>query len=470
MFARHYKQRYNARGQLWDMRLSTVPFATDPADGNRGALVNYYSSNFVPGGTSADNNGNLRRQEIYVPGSGYFQQTYDYDSLNRLKYVVEKLNGTGGEIFRQGYTYDRWGNRTIDQNNTANVPHPEYTVDPAGNNRLLAPAGYTHEYDAAGNQTRDTYTTNSPTAGYRTYDAENRIIAAQKPVTGKVTWAYYIYDGDGQRVRRKIATFEIWQIYGLAGELLAEYPQSGPSLAIAQPQKEYGYRNGQLLVTAEPWVNSAWNQPATQTDTLSGATAARGVDGDVEGDLEEGHTSATNSHPNSWWQVDLQAVQNISSLTVWGRTDCCPEMTTDFYVFVSDNAFTSSDLNTTLNQAGVFNHRYTDFAGPASININRTGRYLRVQLAGTASLALGEVQVWSQAAKMEWLVNDQLGSPRIVVDKTGSFAGVSRHDYLPFGEDLTVGRAQTPGYSSGDNVRQKFTSKGKGHRNQPRLL
>ena len=62
-----------------------------------------------------------------------------------------------------------------------------------------------------------------------------------------------------------------------------------------------------------------------------------------------------------------------------------------------------------------------------------------------------------------WLVADQLGTPRMVVDKSGSLASVKRHDYLPFGEEiggaqvgLIGGRATTPGYV-GDSVRQKFT-------------
>jgi RHS repeat-associated protein len=49
----------------------------------------------------------------------------------------------------------------------------------------------------------------------------------------------------------------------------------------------------------------------------------------------------------------------------------------------------------------------------------------------------------------------------MVFDQSGSLAGVSRHDYLPFGEDLfagTGGRTTTQGYT-GDSVRQKFTQK-----------
>ena len=60
----------------------------------------------------------------------------------------------------------------------------------------------------------------------------------------------------------------------------------------------------------------------------------------------------------------------------------------------------------------------------------------------------------------EWLVADHLGTPRMVVDQTGSLAGIKRHDYLPFGEELFVGtggRTTAQGYGQVDNVRQHFT-------------
>src|SRR6266404_6614312 len=61
-------------------------------------------------------------------------------------------------------------------------------------------------------------------------------------------WQTYTYDGDGRRVKRNVNGTETWQVYGLGGELLAEYAANA---AAASPQKEYGYRNGQLLITAE---------------------------------------------------------------------------------------------------------------------------------------------------------------------------------------------------------------------------
>ena len=34
------------------------------------------------------------------------------------------------------------------------------------------------------------------------------------------------------------------------------------------------------------------------------------------------------------------------------------------------------------------------------------------------------------SANARWLVADQLGTPRMVVDKTGALSNVKRHDYL----------------------------------------
>jgi hypothetical protein len=65
-------------------------------------------------------------------------------------------------------------------------------------------------------------------------------------------------------------------------------------------------------------------------------------------------------------------------------------------------------------------------------------------------------------AQINWLVSDHLGTPRVILDQSGSLATVKRHDYLPFGEELfagTGGRTTAQGYTASDNVRQKFTLK-----------
>jgi RHS repeat-associated protein len=448
---------YSSRGQLSEIRDSTTPNDTS---WNRGAIINHYSDQcwgMCSGSSMTDNNGNLKNQDIYIPNndqvSSYvtWRDHFDYDSLNRLQRVHEYADGT--HDWQQEYTYDQWGNRRVHQTNTwgYNIPKPDFGLDPANNNRLSAPAGYTMSYDAAGNLTNDTYTGQ----GQRIYDAENRMTQAW--ANGQ--WQVYSYDGDGRRVKRRVSGQETWQVYGIGGELVAEYDaNAAPSSA---PLKEYGYRNGQLLVTAEP-VNLALGKTATQSSTFSGMAASRAVDGNTDGAIWDGYASVTDYNTNGWWQVDLGSVESIGAVQVWGRTDCCPEMTSNFYVFVSDNPFTSTDLNTTLNQAGVSNYYVSGYSGtPGTINANRTGRYVRVQFSAAQYLVLGEVKVLRNTADVNWLVTDQLGSPRMIFDKTGSLANTKRHDYLPFGEELAANqglRTSTSGYVT-DSVRQKFSQK-----------
>jgi RHS repeat-associated protein len=62
---------------------------------------------------------------------------------------------------------------------------------------------------------------------------------------------------------------------------------------------------------------------------------------------------------------------------------------------------------------------------------------------------------------VHWLVADQLGTPRMILDQSGSLANVKRHDYLPFGEEIasSISGRSGYGYGGGDGVRQEFTSK-----------
>jgi RHS repeat-associated protein len=599
---------YNSRGQLAEIRASTSYTGPTDTTWDRGAIVNSYSNQCIgvcSGFSMSDNNGNLLKQQIYIPGHTMRWQQYDYDSLNRLNWAREVRDDV--EQWKQQFTYDRWGNRTINTSATygTGINNKAFTVNTVNNNnRLEAPTGQpgVMTYDAAGNLTNDTYTG----AGYRTYDAENKITSAWG---GNNQAQLYSYDASGQRIKRAVYGVETWQVYGFGGELIAEYASSGVA---TNPLKEYGYRNGQLLVTANgaaSLTNFALNKTATQSSAhSSGAVASRAIDGNTDGVFANNSVTHTNSDANAWWHVDLGQVQSISTIKVWNRVEF-PERLTNFYVFVSDVPFTSTNLTTTLNQAGVSNYQTTGQGGfptelavnrtgryirvqlagtnylslaevqvlgtaasanvalnksatqsstqssgvssravdgntdgvyannsvthtanelnawwhvdlgqvetigtikvwnrvefperltnfyvfvsdvpfnstnltttlnqagvssyqttgqcgfPTELAINRTGRYVRVQLTGTNYLSIAEVQVWTGSATppVQWLISDHLGTPRMVLDQTGSLANMKRHDYLPFGEELvapTTGRSAAQGYASGDGVRQQFT-------------
>jgi RHS repeat-associated protein len=268
----YHKLHYNVRGQLNDIRASTVPWQTDQWNWDRGAILNWYdsTSGFTAQNPNSgtDNNGSLLRQSVFIPDNEqissykYFQQNFDYDTLNRLKSATELASGTTPS-FAQYYSYDRWGNRTIDQTNTwgAGISKPNFGVD-TNTNRLTAPAGYSMNYDQAGNLTNDTYTGQ----GARTYEAENRM----KQAWANGQWQTYTYDGDGRRIKRNVNGTETWQVYGLGGELIAEYAANG---APSTPQKEYGYRNGELLITAEPGTSTYDLQPLVTGKALGAQRA-----------------------------------------------------------------------------------------------------------------------------------------------------------------------------------------------------
>jgi RHS repeat-associated protein len=243
---------YNSRGQLSEIREGTSYSGPTDTGWERGTIVNHYSRNCwgMCGGSNtttnmSDDNGTVKYQDHWIQdGNGnvtaIFTQNFDYDALNRLQKVYD------GSTWQQQYVYDRYGNRTIDQANTfgTGIPKPNYGVDTT-TNRLTAPSGSTMSYDGAGNLTFDN---SDGIGGTRTYDAENRM----KQAWANSQWQTYTYDSDGRRVKRIANSTESWYVYGIGGELVAEYAANG---APSSPQKEYGYRNGQLLVTAEPSAN-----------------------------------------------------------------------------------------------------------------------------------------------------------------------------------------------------------------------
>jgi RHS repeat-associated protein len=282
----YHRRHYNSRGQLFDVRLGTdgsaVNDGPNPAQWtggswNRGALRMFFSSNLTeyawPAVAPQADNGNLYRQDHFVPtaldGNGNVTgwvmsaDYYCYDSLNRVAVAAEEYYTSAGGytpgVFEQRFGYDRFGNRLVSSTVGTGVPNPGFKINGA-NNRLIAPtdvdgvqASDKMQYDASGNLIKDTHT-QTGTTGIRTYDAENRMLTADG-ANGLAN--SYAYDADGHRTRRSLNNGgEVWwQVFGVGGELVAEY-----QLASGTPmmKKEYGYRNGQLLVIAEATGTCQW--------------------------------------------------------------------------------------------------------------------------------------------------------------------------------------------------------------------
>jgi RHS repeat-associated protein len=482
-----------------------------------------------------------------------------------LTAVAELKNGQTSN-FTQGYSFDQWGNRTIDQQGTtanAGINNLSCWIDP-NTNRLYAfgdqgindPTQRLIRYDAAGNQTSDYY---GPTwTGSRAYDAENRMISATNSATN--TTSNYTYDGDGRRVRRTDpALGEIWQVYGMEGELLAEYGVNGPAIL---PQKEYGYRNGQLLITA---VNGdglrLWN-------FMKNVAVRFGVYGWAIGDSQL--LSAANSLSTAGAQGQSQMLSaartQVQNVIMWSNIPSDTDYVTALYLSYLQRFPDSNELNAWVSQVPTigrdavrdgfaysdeFAARVSNLRGTASSDTERTDAFVQymynailhrsanttedttavssIDTASATSQATvvtaakdlgrglfnsaeytsrpgltphdfvydlyqafyssspdaswdywtdqvganwenkqtvleyfingGPLQAGTLYRELLWLVPDQLGTPRMIAERTGSLAGIKRHDYLPFGEELfagTGGRTPAQGYTS-DSVRQHFT-------------
>lgn len=256
--ALYQRLNYNTRQQLYAVRVGTYngttyddnPQAAQSSQAtswDRGMLTWRYGSDDATtwGAGGANNNGNVLYAQHWIPGASSYNDTYEYDQLNRLTKVTE----SGNAAFVQAFDYDRYSNRTINQTYTTNhtdLNKKPFTVNTA-NNRLGVPNGQsgTMTYDNVGNLITDTYT-NPNATGAMEYDAENHMTSA---VNGS---HQYRYNADGKRTRRIIASVgEFWMVYGIGGELVAEYNATSGYPTAGTPTKEFGYRNGKLLVMGD---------------------------------------------------------------------------------------------------------------------------------------------------------------------------------------------------------------------------
>ncbi len=247
---------------------------------------------------------------------------------------------------------------------------------------------------------------------------------------GSPYWSYYTYDGNGYRVRRSVNNQETWQVYGLGGELLAEYAANASATT---PQKEYGYRNGQLLITATVTAGG-WGAPPVFDDNplnphYFGETTVRAAHITQLRDSINALRGHLGYAPYAW-QYSATTIDLISANPI-------------------------IEMRIALDQA---------LGAPSGGYAPGLAQYQPVMAIHIQELRNRVLAAWGSGSstQVNWLVADQLGTPRMIFDQSGSLANVSRHDYLPFGEELfagTGGRTIAQGYSASDGVRFQFTDK-----------
>lgn len=90
-------------------------------------------------------------------------------------------------------------------------------------------------------------------------------------------------------------------------------------------------------------VNVALDGTATQSSehaTFVGP-AARGVDGNADGEWSAQSVTHTDQELGPWWEVDLGSTERVDTIRVHNRTDCCGDRLENHCVSLLDDARTT---------------------------------------------------------------------------------------------------------------------------------
>jgi YD repeat-containing protein len=379
--------------------------------------------------------GTSQRLTTITDARGNFAVTNTYDGLGRVATQKDARGLTTGQQTTFAYTDNPDGTRTT------TVMYPATSLDPTWNPKEE------DTYDGLGRLIKRV---SKPTAGGPASSPAGTNLALNKPTTQSGT----LYGGDASRAVdgntdgnwaagsvthsafttrplwqvdlqsvQYIGRVDIWNRTDCCPERLSNfdllvsddgaswstyYIPTIVSPSVSIPVNRTGrYVRVQLrgttvlsLAEVQVWdvlrsaTNWAVGRPASQSSTLSTGVAARAVDGNTDGNWNNGSVAHTNNDAQAWWQVDLQAIRSIDHVDIWNRTDASLERLTGFYLYVSDDA-----VNWWSSYVPGQGSR------PTSITVGRTGRYVKVQLSGANYLTLAEVQVWSpvSTAAPPWL-------------------------------------------------------------------
>lgn len=391
------------------------------------------------------NNGQIGRVDGVINGAATkeWDQRFSYDELGRLSTAAEYQQGTGGTpTWQQQFTYDRYGNRF--QSGSGNTPIPGYTPVvsseiTATTNRFITSGLTPVTYDAAGNILQD--------AKFRfmnyTYDANGRQLTAAAMDSDLAQTS--VYDCSGQRVQTTSNGTTRTMVYDIFGQQVADY--NGTTM-----EKENIHRGGQLLAVYE----------AASTCYM---TIADFVTAFYQG--------ALNRNPNatelSQWTLKLsqgQAQGHNKFIKVAQDLGTAIFTSTEYTNLNTSNADYVTDLYAAFLQrtpdTGGFNTWMTALSSGTSRTTVRNGFAYSLEFQGNVMrLCVGTSSSTSTSANLKYVLTDVQGSGRALMNNSGSGTStiVSRHDYLPFGEEIWAGiglRTTTQKYATTDKVRQRF--------------
>jgi len=125
---------------------------------------------------------------------------------------------------------------------------------------------------------------------------------------------------------------------------------------------------------------------------VTGVTCEQDAAGGVDGVKDGKWGFHTESEANPWWQVDLGKPQPLDRVVLWNRCDSCGERNNRIKVLLSDDG---KAFRQVYQHDGTPFLGFTDKKPLAALLKGESGRYLRLQLAGTSYFHLDEVEVYA---------------------------------------------------------------------------
>ncbi len=156
--------------------------------------------------------------------------------------------------------------------------------------------------------------------------------------------------------------------------------------------------------------NVALGKSAYQSSEAYGGKASRAIDGNTDGNWSQGSVIHTGHEEQPYWEIDLRAVYDVTRIELYPRTDCCQERTQNIHVFVSNHPFNGKSVEQAKNTSDVFTvHRKKAITQATQLPVNRTGRYIRIQLEANdpTYLSLAEVRVMSPQLTAQTALDEQ---------------------------------------------------------------
>lgn len=242
---------------------------------------------------------------------------------------------------------------------------------------------------------------------FGTVDSNNSIVYHKKDITFEiltssdgVNWTAQSFYTPGGYGESHVTATALYSNKQAINDLLMSNTPTARYLKINVTDtagKDFGIARVKIVATKQ---NFALTGTATQSSTWGGLDASKAIDGNTGGSYGSSEITHTDLGSQPYWTLDLGSVQNIETINIWNRTDCCANRLSNFHVFVSDVPFTGTSVNDSQNQLGVLDLYTSGAAGTTTgLSLTRTGRYVRVQLSNTAVtgenvLSLAEVQVF----------------------------------------------------------------------------